>query len=64
VRLKCGRPSADSAGMRALVGIIIALGAASLFLGAGGSELKGHIGLLAAALGGAAIAWRGLLGSS
>jgi hypothetical protein len=50
--------------MRALVGIIIALAAAALFLGAGGPELKGHIGLLVAALGGAAIAWRGLLGSS
>ena len=50
--------------MRALVGIVIALAAAALFLGAGGPELKGHIGLLAAALGGAAIAWRGLLGPS
>ena len=50
--------------MRALVGIIIALVAAALFLGAGGAELKGHIGLLAAVLGGAAIAWRGLLGPS
>ena len=50
--------------MRALVGIIIALAAAALFLGAGGPELEGHIGLLAAALGGAAIAWRGLLGPS
>jgi hypothetical protein len=50
--------------MRALVGIIIVLAATALFLGAGGPELKGHIGLLAAALGGAAIAWRGLLGHS
>jgi hypothetical protein len=50
--------------MRALIGIIIALGAGALFLGAGGPELKGHIGLLAAAIGGVAIAWRGLVGSS
>jgi hypothetical protein len=50
--------------MRALVRIIIVLAAAALFLGAGGPELKGHIGLLAAAGGGIAIAWRGLLGSS
>src|SRR5258708_18212792 len=44
-------------GMRAVVGIIIVIGAAAVFLGAGGPELKGHLGLLAAALGGAAIAW-------
>jgi hypothetical protein len=50
--------------MRALVGLIIAVGAAALFLGAGGPELKGHIGLLAAAVGGCVIAFRGALGKS
>jgi len=50
--------------MRALVGLIIAVGAAALFLGAGGPELKGHIGLLAAAAGGGVIAFRGALGKS
>ena len=48
--------------MRTLVGVIIALGAGALFLGAGGPSLQGHIGLAAAALGGAAIALRGLSG--
>jgi hypothetical protein len=46
--------------MRAIIGITIALGSAALFLGAGGSQFQGHVGLLAAAFGGAAIAWRGL----
>ncbi|MDX6520223.1 MAG: hypothetical protein QOG02_64 [Gaiellales bacterium] len=46
--------------MRAIIGITIALGSAALFLGAGGSQFHGHVGLLAAAFGGAAIAWRGL----
>jgi hypothetical protein len=46
--------------MRALVGIVIAVGSAALFLGAAGPSLQGHIGLLAAAIGGAAIAFRGL----
>ena len=50
--------------MRALVGLIIAVGAAALFLGAGGPELKGHVGLLAAAIGGGVIAFRGALGKS
>ena len=50
--VKEGRRGADTMGMRTLVGLVIAIGAAALFLGAGGPELKGHIGLLAAALGG------------
>jgi hypothetical protein len=48
--------------MRPLIGLIIAVGAAALFLGAGGPELKGHVGLLAAAIGGTVIAFRGALG--
>ncbi len=47
--------------MRALAGLVIAIGAAALFLGAGGPELKGHVGLLAAAVGGGVIAFRGAL---
>ena len=48
--------------MRTLIGITIALGAGALFPGAGGPSLQGHIGLAAAALGGVAIALRGLSG--
>jgi hypothetical protein len=47
--------------MRTVIGILIAVVAAALFLGAGGPDLKGHIGLLAACIGGGAIAVRGLL---
>jgi hypothetical protein len=47
--------------MRTVIGILIAVVAAALFLGVGGPDLKGHIGLLAAAVGGGAIALRGLL---
>lgn len=60
--LKPGGGDADLIPMRALVGLIIAVGAAALFLGAGGPELKGHVGLLAAAIGGGVIAFRGALG--
>jgi hypothetical protein len=42
--------------MRAIFGIIIAVGSGALFLGAGGSQLQGHVGLLVAAFGGVAIA--------
>jgi hypothetical protein len=48
--------------MRTIAGILIAVVAAALFMGAGGHELKGHVGLLAASIGGGAIALRGLLG--
>jgi hypothetical protein len=52
-----------SEGMRTVIGILIAVVAAALFLGVGGPDLKGHIGLLAAAIGGGVIAFRGLLAS-
>lgn len=48
--------------MRTVAGIVIAVAAAALFLGAGGPELQGHIGLLAAAIGGSLIAVRGAFG--
>lgn len=47
--------------MRTVIGILIAVVAAALFMGAGGPDLKGHIGLLAAAVGGGAISVRSLL---
>jgi hypothetical protein len=50
-----------SEGMRTAIGILIAVVAAALFLGVGGADLKDHIGLLAAAIGGGVIAFRGLL---
>ena len=62
MRVKEARPGADTIDMRTLVGLVIAIGAAALFLGAGGPELKGHVGLLAAAVGGSVIAFRGALG--
>jgi len=48
--------------MRALVGILITVAAGALFLGVGSPEFRGHIGLLAAAIGGSVIAAKGLTG--
>jgi hypothetical protein len=61
VTLKPAPPDAEALQMRALIGLLIAVGAAALFLGAGGPELKGHVGLLAAAVGGGVIAFRGVV---
>ena len=63
-RVKSRPAHADDGTVRVVLGLLVSAVFAALFLGVGGDAVRGHVTLLIGAVGGLAVAGRGLLGSA